>query len=392
MSMFSVTPQGVITVDTTSIKADFQEAYKGALGADLDLDDSTPHGQLIINDTKMVTTAMGEVVKIANSFSVYYATGAALDVAAAFFGYYRKQGVGTVVSAILSGSKGTIIPEGSKASNGTFEFVLLDTITIGDDGTVTGEFQCTEAGKNPCPAGTLTTIVDQVEGWDSINNPSDGVQGYLTENDNEFRYRVTANWLNIRARSILGAIIDNIYALPNVINVLGRENMGDAEIEIDGIILKPHSIYLCILGGNDSDIAQVIAQQKTLGAGVNGNTNITYYDPDVDYDYEYIIQRREVVDIDVQVQYAKNNFTPADVDTQIENLILEWVAENPFKVGQTISGNELAKSLNGFNQIELLSFKVKTQSAETYGDYITTTIYQSAVLSKTGIHVEEVVK
>ena len=86
MSIFSVTPQGVITVDTSSIKGDFQEAYKGALGANLNLDDSTVQGQFIITDTKMLTTAQGEVVNIANSFSVYYATGPALDVAAAFFG------------------------------------------------------------------------------------------------------------------------------------------------------------------------------------------------------------------------------------------------------------------------------------------------------------------
>lgn len=390
MSMFSVTPQGVITVDTSSIKADFQEAYKGALGANLNLDDSTPQGQLIINDTKMLTVAQGEVVKIANSFSVYYATGAALDVAAAFFGYYRKQGVGTVVPAVLSGSKGTIIPEGSKASNGTFEFALLDTVTIGEDGTATGEFQCVVAGKNPCPAGTLTTIVDQVEGWDSINNPSDGVQGYLTENDNEFRYRITVNWLNIRAKSILGAIVDNVYALPNVISTVGRENMDDAEKEIDGIVLKPHSIYLGILGGSDSDIARIIAQQKTLGAGVNGNTDITYYDPNVDYDYEYIIQRPEFVDIDVQVQYSTNNFTPADVNAQITNLILNWVAENPFKIGQTISGNELAKALGDFNQINLLSVKVRIHGATDFGDYITTNIAQVAVLSQSNISVEVV--
>lgn len=390
MSMFSVTPQGVITVDTSSIKADFQEAYKGALGANLDLDDSTPQGQLIINDTKMVTTAMGEVVKIANSFSVYYATGAALDVAAAFFGYYRKQGIGTVVSAVLSGSKGTIIPEGSKASNGTFEFALLNTVTIGNNGTVAGEFQCTEAGKNPCPAGTLTTIVDSIEGWDSVNNLSDGVQGYLTENDNEFRYRVTANWLNARARSILGAIIDNVYALPSVINVLGRENMGDAEQEIDGIVLKPHSIYLCVLGGAESNIAQVLAEQKTLGAGVNGNTPITYYDPIVDYNYDYIIQRPDFVNLDIQVQYAANNFTPADIEVQIKNMIINWVAENPFKINQTVSGNQLAQALQDFNQINLLSVKVRIHGNQTFGDYITTTISQVPVLSISNITVENV--
>ena len=390
MSIFSVTPQGVITVDTSSIKGDFQEAYKGALGANLNLDDSTVQGQFIITDTKMLTTAQGEVVNIANSFSVYYATGPALDVAAAFFCYYRKQGIGTVVSAVLSGASGTVIPEGSLASNGTFEFALLNTVVIGTDGKVTAEFQCTESGNNPCLSGTLNTIVTIVSGWDSITNPSDGIQGYQTENDNEFRSRITANWLNIRARSILGAIVDNVAALPDVISVIGRENPGNTEKTIDGITLKPHSVYLCVLGGAGSDIAKVLAEQKTLGAGVNGDTTITYYDPEVDYNYDYLIQRPNFVDIDVQVQYAANSYTPADVNSQIITTLINWVAENPFKIKQTVAGNELAKAFNGFNQITLLSVKIRIHGAESWSDYVAMNISQVPVLSKSNIVVEAI--
>lgn len=65
-------------------KADFEEAYKGALGANINLESSTFQGQMITNDTATLTKAMNEVVNIANSFSVYTATGQALDVAAAF--------------------------------------------------------------------------------------------------------------------------------------------------------------------------------------------------------------------------------------------------------------------------------------------------------------------
>lgn len=390
MSIFSVTPQGVITVDTSSIKSDFQEAYKGALGANLNLDDSTIQGQFIITDTTMLTTAQGEVVNMANSFSVYYAKGPALDVAAAFFGYYRKQGIGTVVSAVLSGTPGTVIPEGSLASNGIFEFALLNTAVIGSNGTVVAEFQCTQKGSNPCVAGTLTTIVTTVSGWESVNNPSDGVQGYQTENDNEFRLRITANWLNIRARSILGAIVDNVAALGDVISVIGRENMTDIEQTIDNITLKPHSIYLCVLGGAGADIAKVIAEQKTLGAAVNGNTTVTYYDPEVDYNYDYLIQRPDFVEIDVQVQYAPNSYTPADVDTQIKTTLVNWVSDNPFKINQTVSGNELAKAFNGFNQITLLSVKVRLHGSENWDDYVSMNISQVPVPSMSNIVVESV--
>lgn len=67
-TLFSVTSDGVITVDTSKIKESFQEAYKGALGSDLNLEDSTVQGQLILNDTENLTTTMNEVVTMANSF------------------------------------------------------------------------------------------------------------------------------------------------------------------------------------------------------------------------------------------------------------------------------------------------------------------------------------
>lgn len=390
MSTFSVSSQGVITVDTSAIKADFQAAYQNALGANLDLDDSTPQGQLITNDTATLTSAMGEVVNIANSFSVFYATGTALDVVAAFFGYYRKQGVGTVVTANLTGTAGTIVPKGSIVSNGTFEFALLDDTAINSAGTTTAQFQCTQYGANPCLAGTLTTIVTTVEGWDTVNNPADGIQGYTTENDNEFRYRITANWFNIRARSILGAIVDNVAAINDVITAVGRENPGDSQLQIDDVTLKPHSIYICAVGGNSDDIAQVLAGQKTLGAGVNGNTEISYYDPDVDYTYTYIINRPTVMDLYVEIQYSANSYTPANVEPQIKQLVMEYVAENPFKINQTISGNILAQALNDFNQIDLLSFKVRLGPSGSFTDYVETTISQVAVLSEDNIVVDEV--
>lgn len=389
MSLFSVTNQGVITVDTSEIKSDFEEAYKGALGANINLESSTFQGQMITNDTATLTQAMSEVVSIANSFSVYSATGSALDVAAAFFGYYRKQGVGTVVTATLSGTANTIIEEGALASDGTYQYALLDMVTIGEGGTVEAEFQCTETGAIPCPAGTLTTIVTIVDGWDNITNSTAGVIGYETENDNEFRTRVTANWLNKRARSILSAIVDNIAAVSGVISVVGRENYGDEPLEIDDITLSPHSVYLCVLGGGASDIATVFAGQKTLGAGVNGNTEIEYYYASIDYIYKYQIERPAVVPIKLQIEYEANAYTSADVETQIKSIVMQWVADNPFKIHQTVSGNVLAQSLAGFNQINLLSVKVALVSGGDFTDYITTTISQVASLDESNITVSE---
>ena len=57
-TLFSVTSDGVITVDTSKIKESFQEAYKGALGSDLNLENCNGQGQLCINNTENRTTTM----------------------------------------------------------------------------------------------------------------------------------------------------------------------------------------------------------------------------------------------------------------------------------------------------------------------------------------------
>ena len=388
MSLFNVTDQGVITVDTADIRAEFEQAYKEALGADLNLDVSTPVGQLVVNDTTALTTAMAECVAIANETSVYSATGQALDVAAARSGYYRKTATPTTVVATLTGNNGTTIPAGSKASDGEHEYVLLDTVTIPVSGSVMAQFQCTEPGNIPCPAGTLTSIITTISGWDTITNANDGVVGVENETDNAFRDRITANYLNKRARSILGAIVDNIAALPDVISVVGYENpTANTEVH-DGITMTPHSICVSVFGGSGPEIARVLGEQKTLGATTIGNTTVSYMDGLVNYQYDYKIYRPTELPIYVDIEYAPNSYTGASTVSDITGLITEYIANNPLKIGQTITGNYISMALNGYNKVDVLAVKVSTDG-ETWEDYVVANMTQIPTISSANITVTE---
>ena len=388
--MFSVNEFGVITIDTTDIKSEFETAYKNALGGDLNTDVGTPQGQMIVNDTENLVYAQNQVVLVANAMSILTATGNALDVAAQWWGYYRKLATSTVVTATLTGTQGTVIPAGSLVTDGTNQYSLLNNVTIPASETIDAEFACTEAGAITCQAGTLTTIISSVAGWDTVSNNSSGVVGYDRETDALFRARITANWLNVRARSIMGAIIDNIAKIDGVISVVGRENMGDTNITIDDVTLVPHSIYLDILGGSGVDIAKVISEQKTIGAATNGNTTVTYFDADVGFNYTYNIDRPTMSNIKVQVTYTPNYYTPADVEAQIKNTLSAYVAENPFMIGQLISGNDLAQAFNGFKYANILSVKVAFSSDVSYSDYIDCKISECAILDDSAITCVEV--
>lgn len=391
MSLFSVTETGLITVDSTGIEDAFTTAYKNALGSDLNTEAGTFQGQMILNDSSMLIYAQNQCALIANAFSVLTAKGSALDVVANFWGYYRKQGVSTVVNCVLGGTNGTIIAKGSLVSDGDYEYQLLSDVTIGVSGQAIGQFQCTTSGPIVVLSNTVTEVVTQISGWDTVRNNQAGVTGYDTENDNQFRERITANWFNVRARGALGAIWDNMAQLANVISVCVRENPTNANITIDGFTLLPHSVFVCVAGGLDSDIAKCMYNQKTIGANTNGNTNVSWYDSTTGLLNNYKIQRAETVNLQVEVSYQTSYYTTADVEEQIKTAIMGWVAENPFRIGQTISGNMLAQAFDGFVYADLLSIKLNMVGSESASsDYLTTTIGQIAVLESDNIICTEV--
>lgn len=391
MSLFSVTSAGLITVDSSSIASSFENAYKEALGANLNTEAGTFQGQMIQTDTAMLTYAQNQCALIANAFSVYSATGTALDVVAGFWGYYRKEGVATAVNCTLTGTADIVIPAGSLVSDGTYQYVLLENATIGAGGSVTAQFQCTTSGAIVCQAGTITEIVSTLLGWDTVTNPTAGMTGYEKESDNAFKARITANWFNIRGRGALGAIVDNMAQLPNVISVLGRENPSNASITIDDITLPEHSVYVCIAGGANEDIAKTMYNQKTIGADTVGDTEVVWYDETTGLTNRYHIQRPTQVSLAIQVTYASNYFTPTNITQQIQTAILAYIEANPLAIGQMVSGNWLAQAFNEFDSAAIVSVKVGIAGdSPTYEDYQAMTISQIPSISAENITTVEI--
>lgn len=381
-NLFTVTPLGVITVDTSDIITDVQQNYLATFGNTLNTDASTPQGQLINNDVAILQNVQNDLLDLANSFSVYYAVGDQLDIVGGFFGYYRKKDVATIVLCTLTGLANTVIDAGSLASDNNYEYKLLNSVVIGQNGTVENcEFQCITTGDIPCLANTLTNIITTKAGWDAITNPSDGIVGFDQENDNIFRQRVTANYLNIRATALMPAILDNIAQINGVLSVKGNENQTNITQIIDGIQMVSHSIYLCILGGSDEDIAKVIYNKKTLGTAMNGNVIISHIDPMLQHSYNYNIYRPSSMPVKVQINYLNNTNTPININELLINQLISYVQENLFMIGQTISGTLLSEAFDNYDLCNILSLKVNLVTEEGYVDYVTFNNFQIATLS-----------
>lgn len=387
MSLFNVTPAGLVTVDSSEIRKEFEEAYKQALGGEISTDSGTIEGYLIDNDTKFLTYAQQESANIANSFSVLTAKGRALDVVAGLWGYYRKAGEKTVVNAVLTGSSGTVIRAGSVASAGGVNYVLLDTVTIGTAGTVSAQFQCVESGAITCAPSALNEIITTTKGWDAITNNQAGIVGYDEETDEQFRARITANWLNIRSIGTLGAIMDSVAQINGVLSALVRENMSNNEITIDNVVLGPHSIYLAVVGGKAEDIARILYNKKTSGAGTNGGTTISYTDPSNGVVQNYQIKRADILPVHIKIIYSNNYYTPVDVNEKIKSTLINYISGG-LSIGQTISGNMLSLAFENFEYANILSIKLSLDG-QAWNDYISATIEQMPDVAPENILVEE---
>lgn len=385
---FTVNESGVFTVDTSTVKAAVEQAYKNALGEQLNVNDGVQK-QLILNDTETVTQFMQDACELLNSTNIFFSKGSALDATASRFGYYRKTNTHTVVSATLTGSEGTVVSAGSLASDGTNQFSLLESIVIPQSGTVEAEFQATVSGAIQCLAGTLTQIVTVIPGWDSVNNENAGIEGFASESDNIFRQRILNTLLQMRSKTLLGSIAANVGQVQNVLSVKVLENPVNATNTIEGVLMTPYSIFVAVLGGLASEIAYALAHTKTLGCPMVGNTTATYYDPIAQYNNNYQICRPIVVPVNVQITYSTVN-APSNIQDVLKNTLLAYLAENMFQIGQTVSSFYINQAFSNFLFAQILSVKVKLTEGSDFEDYAAINADQIAQLTAENISFVEV--
>ena len=386
---YTVNENGVFVADTSEIKTAFENAYKVALGDKLNVNDGVQK-QLILQDTETLTQAVNDVVLLLNYNNIFSAIGPALDIVAARFGYYRQTDVPTVVNAVLGGIEGTVIPVGSICLSGSNQYKLLETVVIGDNGTVTGEFQCAKSGAIPCLAGTLNTISSAyaITGWDTVNNPQAGVIGYDRESDNTFRNRCLSTLLQMRSKTLLGAIAANVGKLNGVMSVKVMENPVNETNVKEGVTMPPYSIFIGVLGGTSTDIALTLAQEKTLGCPTIGDTVVSYYDPVATYNNLYRITRPTLTDISVKISYKETAATPANIQDLLASTLQEYIAENPFQIGQTASSFYLNQAFVGFNYAQVFSVDVKLTDDVNFGNFATINADEIATLDTANIEYE----
>lgn len=267
----TITPAGVVIPDTSVIReAIINDLEETVFQQKIDVSQETVLGRLIEWMTVCFAQICGLTAWTTNQFNIKLATGVFLDAWADNFKMSRKLASNSRVLCQVTGTHNTEIPAGSLVANSNGDlFASESTITIDASGNGSGFFSAVESGPVPCAAETITSIRTAIAGWNTVTNENAGIVGTDTETDYALRNRIVSN--AFVGEGYVGTVTNALMNLDGVTNVLVRSNPYSSSQTIGGISVAAHGIYVCVEGGDDNEIAQVIYRTKPIGAAYTDN-------------------------------------------------------------------------------------------------------------------------
>ena len=277
-----------LQISTASeIRAALVEAFQSIYGADINLDQNSPDGQILGIFTQAGIDIREKILQVYNSFDPDRAIGRQLDERVAINHLTRAGGTYTLINVDVTVDR-TVTLQGlddafndangtgfTVSDNAGTSFILVDTATL-TAGTHSLSFRAKNIGKVETTVGTITNQVTIVLGVTGVNNPSAPTTiGQDEETDAQLRMRRQQSVAN-SANGYLNGLLGLILSLDGVTDAALHEN---TTTSTDGDGIPAHSIWLVVEGGANSDIADALYDRKSYGAGMKGSVNVPLTTP-----------------------------------------------------------------------------------------------------------------
>ena len=345
MPLLSFDPQVGMTAPETAVlrdavAANWEAAFNTGDGSPtLDTEAATPAGQLVDAEAAYLAQANAEILYVASMLNPRTSDGVWQDALGYIYFLTRKVAQPTLVTVTCTGLQNTVIPAGAQMQDDDgVRYECQKEAIIPAGGSVDVSFQCVEAGPIECPAGTLSSIVTVIPGWDTGVNAAAGVVGRNRESQADFetrRFASVAKNSHGSVFSLQGALAD----LDGVVDCQVLENPTSATVTKNGVSIPAHSVAICIYGGADADIAQTIYEKKDAGCGTTGSTTVTHTATEAgNAVYQYSIVRPTPTDVHIAVEINKTSQTSATVEQDIIDAVIGDFLGNDPNSGNTRVG------------------------------------------------------
>lgn len=390
------------------VQEDFQAAFGGALNFSTSggsATNPTPQGQLAASIAAIIGYVYSTFLYYTTQTDPAYAQGRMQDAIGRIYFIERLPAEPTTVACVCSGIVGTVIPGGSQSPNlqpataqdqqgNTYQCVQGGVIPA--SGQVTLTFSNLVPGPIPCPAGTLNLINQAIPGWDSIDNPQDGVLGQDVESRAAFEDRRA---LSVAQNSVgpTSAILGAVLNVAGVVDGYVVDNPTNGTLTFGGVNLPPNSIYVGVAGGSGAAVAQAIWKHKPPGCSYYpGNTSAVVQDPNPAYEgngpsYTVVWETPTPLAVYFSVDIVPSAAVPANAQALIANAIVAAFAGNGGaprpRMGSTILATSfvpVVQGLGSWAQVRsLLVGSTNTPSASFTGSISGTTLTVTSVASGT---------
>jgi uncharacterized phage protein gp47/JayE len=261
---------------------DLEAGLRSIYGADINLDQNSPDGQMVGIFAQAAYDLRELAVTVNAFFDPDQALGAILDQRVALNNIARGGGTFTTVGITIIVDR-TVDLQGLDENYNDLDatgftvqddagnqFILVDSVTL-TAGTHTLNFRAKELGAVLTTIATITNQTTIVLGVVSVNNASAALEvGQDEETDAALRVR--------RQKSVALASFGYLNGLEGAI--LNLDGVSDAKIyenvtnvtDADGI--PAHGVWVIVEGGANSDIANLIYSKKSYGANMKGGVEI----------------------------------------------------------------------------------------------------------------------
>jgi Baseplate J-like protein len=338
------------------VEADFQAAFGGDLNFTTTTDSSvnaTPQAQLCSSLAAIVGNTDDLFLFQSTQTDPAYAEGRWQDAIGRIYFLERIPAQPTALLLQLTGLTGTIIPINASVvdTDGNLYTNLNGTALIGVGGTVSAIFYANVPG--PIIVPESVSIYQAVPGWDFATVIS-GVEGQNVETRSAFEIRRQ----NTVAQNSIGSLPSELGAVQNVPGVQGvyvTENTGSGPATVNGTILVPHSLYVCVQGGNGTAVAQAIWSRKNPGCAYNGTTTYVVYDTSIGYSppypsYNVTFQTPFPLSIYVNVNMANSTNVPSNALTLVQDAVISASLGDdggpPLTIGSNLYATRFVSSID----------------------------------------------
>jgi nitrate reductase NapAB chaperone NapD len=273
-----ITAAGLQVKTNTEIIADIKAALRLIYGADINLEQNSPDGQLVNIFGQAATDQLEMLLALYNSFSVANSFGILLDQRVALNGLTRRPGTYTMQDVTVTVDRALTLagldddlnsPEGEgytiedDAGN---KFILAATHVFVGAGSASLSFRAKAIGQVETTPNTITNQTTVVLGVTNLNNPDPADEiGENEETDAALKIRHAKSFM-LAAEGAVDAIQAALLTVEDVVDALVVEN--DTDSPVDDI--PAYSIWAIVDGGSDEDVGTAIYSKKMPGCGQKG--------------------------------------------------------------------------------------------------------------------------